>query len=310
MGDVFIDEDHYGWDATEVKVYCYDSDNSMIAICRANDTRPDYELSDSELIWVNVPSGREFEVPIGVKIASGEGTDTSPYQLELVYEGEPIEEYDTTVGVGTKWMIGDIINTDAYFNVDIQCWHENSFFVSKTVQFLKGRLHQCVDSTVQGDEWNSISFDYIMRPVYLSEDEAGFCHGFYTDFAFKTTPESVLGIEVTGGSGTKEDPFTIAPIKNDKLADGKYTQTATKGGKNYTRFVFVKSKSELEGKSKAVFSATLNGNTKTFETSTYYTGMTSNGEYFTPASEDSVMFVVTVSSEKSLDGLTCTLDFE
>ena len=60
----------------------------------------------------------------------------------------------------------------------------------------------------------------------------------------------------------------------------------------------------------------MNGKTKTFETNTYYTGMTSNGEYFTPASEDSVMFVVTVSSEKSfandvpLDGLTCTLDFE
>ena len=99
-----------------------------------------------------------------------------------------------------------------------------------------------------------------------------------------------------------------------ELANGNYTQNAKKTVGDvttyYTRFVFVKPKSEIEGKSKAVFSATLNGNTKTFETSTYYTGMTSNGEYFTPASEDSVMFVVTVSSEKSLEGLTCTLDFE
>lgn len=562
-GDVFIDEGDGGWDATEVKVYCYDSDNSMIAICRENNTRPDYELSDSELIWVNVPSGREFEVPIGVKIISGDGLDT-PYQLELVYENEPMENYDT-VKVGTKWMIGDIINTDAYFNVDIQCWYENSFFVSKTVQFLKGRLHQCVDSTVQGDEWNSISFDYIMRPVYLSEDEAGFCHGFYTDFAFKTTPESILGIEVTGGSGTKEDPFTIAPItdaaevgdviyfgshlngcyknydgtnisyyddegtdyativnicdadwENSKicinkygnisneelwisvpaerayeypigikiesgegtpespyqlklvyegepiggdyqevtvgtkwmigdlintnayfrvpvecvidnpdgasavtsyeyrtlqlyrknlsapdgisyvydygsnsfsykrcygysipnitlgcmpsdaknysgmidldwthsiffvgnagsfkglevtggngtqedpftiepirelsLVDGNYKQTSFDEGTHYARFVFVKPKSELEGKSKAVFTATnKNGVTKKFETSTYYTGMTSNGEYFTPADENSVMFIVTVSANNTIDdreplkGLTCTLDFE
>ncbi|MBQ6212323.1 MAG: hypothetical protein IJJ57_05445 [Ruminococcus sp.] len=98
-----------------------------------------------------------------------------------------------------------------------------------------------------------------------------------------------------------------------ELANGEYTQNAKKTVDDvttyYTRFVFVKPKSELEGKSKAVFSATLGNTTKTFETSTYYTGMTSNGEYFTPVSEDSVMFVVTVSSTSSLDGLKCELKF-
>ncbi|WP_303834835.1 hypothetical protein [Ruminococcus flavefaciens] len=262
-GDVFIDDDYDydydGWDATEVKVYCYDSDNSMIAICRENDTRPDYELSDSELIWVNVPSGREFEVPIGVKIISGDGLDT-PYQLELVYENEPMENYNT-VKVGTRWMIGDIINTDAYFNVDIQCWYENSFFVSKTVQFLKGRLHQCVDSTVQGDEWNSISFDSIMRPIYLSGDEAGFCHGFYTDFAFKTTPESVLGIEVIGGSGTKADPFTLAPIlaKQPKLV----SNTMTLGGSISLNFYFDLSEIPADKKADTYVEFEVNGKKQT-----------------------------------------------
>ncbi|SHM52372.1 hypothetical protein [Ruminococcus flavefaciens] len=99
-------------------------------------------------------------------------------------------------------------------------------------------------------------------------------------------------------------------IVNGTLADGKYEQYATKDGKNYTRFVFVKPKSEIAGKNKGVFSATLGETTKTFDTTTYYTGVTSNGIHYTVADEDSVMFVVTVSSTGSLDGLTCELDFE
>lgn len=95
------------------------------------------------------------------------------------------------------------------------------------------------------------------------------------------------------------------------LADGTYKQTAEKDGTYYTRFVFVKPKSEIEGKSKAKFTATYNGTDYTFETNTYYTGVTTNGVTYTPDSEDSVMFVVTVSSGSDISAaLTCTLDFE
>jgi hypothetical protein len=96
------------------------------------------------------------------------------------------------------------------------------------------------------------------------------------------------------------------------LVTGKtYKQTASKDGKYYTRFVFVKPKSEIEGKSKAKFTAHYNNADYTFDTTKYYTGMTSNGIYYKLESDDSVMFVVTISSGSDISAdLTCDIDFE
>ena len=100
-------------------------------------------------------------------------------------------------------------------------------------------------------------------------------------------------------------------IVNGTLADGTYKQTASKDGKYYTRFVFVKPKSDIEGKSKAKFTAHYNGTDYSFETSSYYTGMTSNGISYKLESEDSVMFVVTITSGSDISAdLTCDIDFE
>lgn len=100
-------------------------------------------------------------------------------------------------------------------------------------------------------------------------------------------------------------------IVNGTLADGTYKQTASKDEKYYTRFVFVKPKSEIEGKSKAKFTAHYNGTDYSFETTSYYTGMTSNGISYTLESEDSVMFVVTITSGSDISAdLTCDIDFE
>ena len=100
-------------------------------------------------------------------------------------------------------------------------------------------------------------------------------------------------------------------VVNGALADGEYKQTASKDGKYYTRFVFVKPKSEIEGKSKAKFTAHYNNADYTFDTTKYYTGMTSNGIYYKLESRDSVMFVVTISSGSDISAdLTCDIDFE
>lgn len=100
-------------------------------------------------------------------------------------------------------------------------------------------------------------------------------------------------------------------VVNGTLADGTYKQTASKDEKYYTRFVFVKPKSEIEGKSKATFTAHYNGTDYSFETTSYYTGMTSNGISYTLESEDSVMFVVTITSGSDISAdLTCDIDFE
>ena len=107
------------------------------------------------------------------------------------------------------------------------------------------------------------------------------------------------------------DVTVKADVEKTALADGKYRQTADKDGKHYIRYVFVKPKSEIEGKSKAKFTATLEKDggyiVKEFETSTYYTGMTSNGITYKPESSDSIMLVVTITgvSKDQENDLTC-----
>ncbi|WP_295094106.1 leucine-rich repeat protein [Ruminococcus sp.] len=96
-----------------------------------------------------------------------------------------------------------------------------------------------------------------------------------------------------------------------KLANGKYKQTANLDDKYYTRFVFVVPKSDFVGKSKAEFTAHYNGVDYRFETSTYYTGVTSNGITYTTKSKDSAIFVVTVASGSDISAdLTCNLEFK
>ncbi len=104
----------------------------------------------------------------------------------------------------------------------------------------------------------------------------------------------------------------IIGYSDTKLPDGKYKQTAEKNGTYYTRFVFVVPRTDFAGKSKALFTATYNGTDYTYETSTYYTGVISNGVTYNPASSsDRAMFVVTITSGSDISAdLTCKLDFE
>ena len=61
----------------------------------------------------------------------------------------------------------------------------------------------------------------------------------------------------------------------------------------------------------ALFTATYNNTDYTFDTNYYYTGMTSNNVTYIPASGNSAMFVVTVSSSADISAdLTCKLEFE
>ncbi len=116
------------------------------------------------------------------------------------------------------------------------------------------------------------------------------------------------GIKVLG-SGTESDPYTFTLIES--LEDGLYTQYAEQDGKYYTRFAFVTPKSEFAGKSQVKFTVDYDGTDYTYETSYYYTGMTANMINYKPASEDSVMFIVTVESSENIgEELTCELNFD
>lgn len=323
--------EHIIHDELELKIYRYCDNYTKIGVAY---TQTWYESENTDIL-VDVPAGRELEVPTGVKIIGGTGEENDPYQLELVY-GEPIGDFQE-VTVGTKWMIGDLINTNAYFRVPVRCYIDNPDGLSavpsydyKTLQLYRKHL-SAPDHTSQvvvcDFDTNSYKYcyGYTIPNITLGcmpSDANRYAVGeYYLDWTqsifFVGNVESFKGLEVTGGNGTQEDPFTIEPIRELSLVDGNYKQIAFIQGTHYARFVFVKPKSELEGKSKAVFSATnKNGVTKKFETSTYYTGMTSNGEYFTPADDNSVMFIVTVSANETmgdsepLEGLTCTLELK
>ena len=296
----------------KVDILKYNVDNSKIYICQNH-------LTDD--MWLNVPVGRELEYPTGVKIASGDG-DEIPYKLELVYSGEPMGAYEE-VAVGKKWYIGDTINTNAYYSVPHSCIVNSPYgayvaggIESDIVQLYRKKLSAPVTySAVREDPvtYNANTYGcgmFVDVTLGCAANNALGETDWVNDISFFGNYQYIKGIEVTGGEGTKDNPFTIEAIRELTLANGEYKQIADFDGTHYNRFVFVTDRSVIEGKSKAVFSATLNGNKKTFETSTYYTGVISNGDHITPASENSVMFVVTVSSTSSLDGLTCTLDFE
>lgn len=318
----------------ELKVYGYYDNNQKIGVAYPQIS---YESENNDIL-VDVPAGRELEVPTGVKIIGGTGEENDPYQLELVY-GELIGGDYQEVTVGTKWMIGDLINTDAYFRVPVICAIDDPEGASaaygyeyRTLQLYRKNLSAPVGRSsviVYGSDTDSYRYKncygYSIPNITLGcmPSDAKYYSGMIDldwthSIFFVGNVESFKGLEVTGGNGTQENPFTIAPIGDYQLENGTYKQTMkTQYRDHYTRFVFVKPKSEIEGKGKAVFTATnKNGVTKKFETSTYYTGMTSNSEYFTPADENSVMFIVTVKAHATkddsepLEGLTCTLDFE
>lgn len=106
----------------------------------------------------------------------------------------------------------------------------------------------------------------------------------------------------------EDGTYTVSTV----LITGKqYTQTAYSNGTYYTRFVFVKSLSELEEKNKATFTTDYKGSKKSFESSVYYTSMRTGGAKYVPDLDTSVLLVVTVSSISDISkDLTCELVIE
>ena len=168
---------------------------------------------------ISAPADRALDVPDGLKITSGDGTQSNPFQLELVYSSETKPAYEN-VTVGKKWLIGDTINTDAYFKVDVPILGDYNIIAlsEKIVQLLRKTLSPCVISNYDpygsfytGERKSFIEFNDITAGAfdyhYTAEQ-----YEFYSNILFEGEADLVTGIEVTGGSGTKADPFTLAPI--------------------------------------------------------------------------------------------------
>lgn len=95
--------------------------------------------------------------------------------------------------------------------------------------------------------WEEANFDFIYE-----DDGMGYTEGNIT---VCHVPAQYYDAYVSKFGSSVNVTFQAAPI----LLTGKtYKQTASKGSKYYTRFVFVKPMSELEGKCKAKFTAIYN----------------------------------------------------
>ena len=147
------------------------------------------------------------------------------------------------VGVGTRWYIGDTIDTDAFFKVQIAVYYDvgfDQYMVDKTLQLENTTLPAClplyVNEYLEGE--NGVQFTGVIAPqevttkdwriIWDSESEKFnfYCYnsnaGTYDDslfseiaFCYNGEPSDVEGIEITGGSGTFDDPFTLAIIAPD-----------------------------------------------------------------------------------------------
>lgn len=173
----------------------------------------------------------------------------------------------------------------------------------------------CNGSAVQLINAGTVGTDSSIKyAVNQSETEAP-AAGWETD-ASKITADSAGTYYVwykVRNTLVEEPVKVIVSDQPEALVNGPYKQTADSNGKHYTRFVYVVPKSDLTGKSKVIFSFDYEGRTgnkPTAEKTEYYTGITTNGMLYTPASDDSVMLAVTVSSESVLKNLTCEYAYQ
>ncbi|MBR6420193.1 MAG: hypothetical protein IKS42_07655 [Oscillospiraceae bacterium] len=143
------------------------------------------------------------------------------------------------VGVGTRWYIGDTIDTDAYFDVMLPTYDTGleQVFVNKTLQLKNTTLPECwplyINEYQEGSE--GVQFTGVIDCVTLSShyyrmawdnetEEFWSRDSDFWEIAFYYDGErsDVKGIEITGGKGTQEEPYTLG-IFTDADIDNKVT---------------------------------------------------------------------------------------
>lgn len=208
---------------------------------------------------------RHYEIPIGVRIVSGTGTYNDPFTMELVYSGDAVTPEEVTVG--KKWYVGDTINTDAYFIGErVQVYGESNDPTSfspggNSCEFhlINKKLASAYKLHAHIDDEDRLVFLDTVSTKYTNLGMDG--DGYPTGLAFEITSEDIIGIEVTGGSGTKADPFTLSLIlaKQPELV----SNTMTLGGSISLNFYFDLSEIPADKKADTYVEFEVNGKKQT-----------------------------------------------
>lgn len=276
------------------------------------------EDGDSYLVYYGYDAATDGNGTVSVKNGDADVTSASKgYKAtSYTFTATPNDGYkfvNWTKGAG-----GEVLGTDASINVTCEQNGQYQVYANFEEDVAKTDIST---AAVTLDTDNKVSA-VTLGETTIDSAEYDVIYGATAETAsadFPTAPGKYYAFvtakaDSTSYTGTaKSEQFVV----NGTLANGEYKQTATKTEGDtttyYTRFVFVKPLSELDDKSKAVFTLDYDGRTgdkPTVEKTEYYTGMTSNGISYTPESEDSVLLVVTVSSGRELQNLKCELSFE
>lgn len=262
---------YFTCDGEKIIDRAYDDDNSMLKLItywRATNNgwgiafnpsdgvvMGDYGIQLGDFVdgTIAPPEERHYEQPIGVKIVSGTGTESDPFKLELAYEGDPLP-LETDVKVGKKWYIGDTISTDAVFSVTSSYYDfyiGNRQLLPITTKLRGKKLPKCITSTVEG-ETGADFMDVTIGDIH----NKGASSIFFSDY-----DDSILGIEIVGGSGTEEDPFTLAPILANQPS--LVSNTMTLGGSISLNFYYDLSQIPADKKADTYVEFEVNGKKQT-----------------------------------------------
>ncbi len=160
-------------------------------------------------LYFTVPDGKsEEDTPAGFRLTGGDGTKENPYTFELVYDSPDAP----ALTVGMTWYVGDAFNPGAVW---INDYDTNA-----------GSLVHCSgagsvsEPTSTGNMWAFHSLCPIDRYVYDgAEGDAAEGNELGLSLTIpdgKSDEEEPTGFRLTGGDGTKENPYTFALVYDEK----------------------------------------------------------------------------------------------
>ena len=173
------------------------------------------EKPNGTVLWITVPEGKtSADIPTGIQIVSGAGTEEDPFRFGLAYDGTPITV--TSDAIGTTWYIGDEVALgESYFYYD-----DSANKAIQMAPFTTGlNPKECYDEG--NGQWEILILEE-MDSLYLSAPEGR-----------KSEDDVPTGFQILAGNGTIEHPFMFGPVYDVRpLAVGRswdFGEAATPG---------------------------------------------------------------------------------
>ena len=149
--------------------------------------------------------------PISVDLVTTEEDGYTLYTATAVYEDVEYTESKTVIKntekpleVGATYRIGDTIaiSGTVYFSDDYTSAKRTSMSGPTPI------------IGVGSEDGTQTSYDAVMlqNELFVRMDDNGWAAGETPEWLFTSSDSEIVGVTITGGSGTAEDPYTLAPV--------------------------------------------------------------------------------------------------